>query len=125
MTVSRIDFHHHYVPGELVDELARAGIRGVGGQLLAASPPEGSLSVMDHFEIATAVLSVPIPLTFAGRATARRLARDINEVGARAVADAPDRFGLFAALPLPDTDAALAEPAYALDTLRADAPVPS
>jgi predicted TIM-barrel fold metal-dependent hydrolase len=120
VTAQRIDVHHHYVTAELVEELARAGIHHVGGQPLAPARPEDSLAVMDRYEIAGALLSVPVPLTFPDRDTACRVARSLNEAGARAVADAPDRFGLFAALPLPDVDGALAELEYALDALHAD-----
>ena len=49
-----------------------------------------------------------------------RLTRDANEFGAKMVADCKGRFGLFAALPLPDVKATLREIAYALDTLKAD-----
>ena len=50
----------------------------------------------------------------------RRLARACNEYGAKLVQDHPTRFGLFAAMPLPDVDATLKEIAYAYDTLKAD-----
>jgi len=39
---------------------------------------------------------------------------------ARAASDHPGRFGLFASLPLPDVDGAIAEATYAFDTLGAD-----
>jgi len=48
------------------------------------------------------------------------MARALNAFGAHCVARAPERFGLLAALPLPDVEGALAEIAYAFDTLGAD-----
>jgi predicted TIM-barrel fold metal-dependent hydrolase len=115
----RIDIHHHYVTGELVEELRRIGVHGVGGQPLVPWDPDRSLATMDRHDIASALLSVPVPLP-PDPATARRLARSLNEAGARAVAGAPERFGLLATLPLPDVDGALEELHHALDVLGAD-----
>jgi predicted TIM-barrel fold metal-dependent hydrolase len=113
----KIDVHQHYVTPELVDALARAGIRDVGGQPLAAWQPRDSLAIMDRYEIAAALLSVPVPLSVPDAAG---LARSLNEAGAAAVAQSPGRFGLLATLPLPDVDDALEELEYALDALGAD-----
>jgi predicted TIM-barrel fold metal-dependent hydrolase len=54
------------------------------------------------------------------QAAGRRLARESNEYGARLKADHKGRFGFFAALPMLDTQGALAEIAYSMDTLKAD-----
>jgi 6-methylsalicylate decarboxylase len=113
----RIDVHHHYVTPGLIDALDDVGVHHVGGQPLGATRPQDSLAVMDRYEVASALLSVPIPLTVRDP---RRLARSLNEAGAEAAADAQERFGLLAALPLPDVDGALDELTYALDTLNAD-----
>ena len=43
----------------------------------------------------------------------------VNEFGAAAVQQHPDRFGFFASLPMPDVEASLAEIAYAMDVLNA------
>src|SRR5260221_1419925 len=51
---------------------------------------------------------------------ARRLARRCNELSASLIQRWPDRFGGFAALPLPDVAGALAELAYADDVLNLD-----
>lgn len=50
----------------------------------------------------------------------KQLARACNEYGAKLVQDHPARFGVFAAMPLPDVDATLHEIAYAYDTLNVD-----
>jgi predicted TIM-barrel fold metal-dependent hydrolase len=66
-----------------------------------------------------ALLSIFTPYDVGTPEERRRLARDINEAGAKLVADHPRRFGLLATLPLPDIDASLEEAAYALDHLKA------
>jgi predicted TIM-barrel fold metal-dependent hydrolase len=120
----RIDIHHHFVPQAYKDALIAAG---------SACPPPGfqaplrdwtllrSLEEMDKAAIATSLLSITTPgIDFGNAAAARTLARACNEAGARLVADHQSRFGLFAALPLPDIAASLDEIAYALDVLKAD-----
>jgi predicted TIM-barrel fold metal-dependent hydrolase len=57
---------------------------------------------------------------FGDLAVTRRVARACNDYGARLVQDYPNRFGLFAAMPLPDVEGTLKEIAYAYDTLKAD-----
>ena len=76
---------------------------------------------MDRLGIATSLLSISSPGVYFGDETAARdLAREMNEIGRRAVVDHPGRFGLFASLPLPDVDAAIAEIAYCCDHLDVD-----
>ena len=83
--------------------------------------PRLALAMMDQLNIRTAMLSISSPgVHFGDDAAARKLARSVNEQGARTASDNPGRFGLFAALPLPDIDGAIAEATYALDELKAD-----
>jgi predicted TIM-barrel fold metal-dependent hydrolase len=80
-----------------------------------------SIDDMDRGGVAAAIVSVTNPgLWFGDAAVTRRLARACNDYGAKLVQDHPSRFGLFAAMPLPDVDATLNEIAYAYDTLKAD-----
>lgn len=115
----KIDVHAHYLP-----ESYRAALRAAGHDQPDGFPqiPEWSaaehVAAMDRLGIATSLLSISSPGVFFGDAKAARdLAREMNEAGRRAVVDHPGRFGLFAALPLPDVEASLAEIAHCCDRL--------
>ena len=69
-----------------------------------------------HRDVAAVDLVTRCALRRRGRRRAD-LAREVNEAGRRAVVDHPGRFGLFASLPLPDVDAAMAEIAHCCDHL--------
>jgi 6-methylsalicylate decarboxylase len=114
----RIDMHHHFAPPAWIADVT-------GRPLLQPAntrwTPELSIEDMDKGGVAAAVVSITNPgLWFGDPAQARRLARACNDYGAKLVLDHPTRFGLFAAMPLPDVDATLREIAYAYDTLKAD-----
>lgn len=116
----RIDTHHHVVPPGYAALLADKGLTA-GGQWVPEWSVDTDLALMDTAGIATSILSVSMPgVHFGDDAEARALARRFNELTAEVVKDRPDRFGFFATLTLPDLDGALAETAYALDTLGAD-----
>jgi 6-methylsalicylate decarboxylase len=115
-----IDVHHHYAsPGYL----ASLASRNVGNNLdrFKGDTPEKHIAEMDKSGVATAMLSQYSGFWFGDVAQARRDARDVNEwAAAKMVAPYKNRFGLFAALPLPDADGSLKEIEYAFDTLKAD-----
>lgn len=122
MAAHRIDVHHHFLPPEYVE---RVGPDLIGAQILSGKAPEWtpdlSLQAMDRNGIATAIVSLSTPgLWFGDNDDTVELCRDVNDYASKLVKDYPGRFGMFAALPLPDVDASLKEIAYALDTLKAD-----
>jgi len=98
------------------------GLALVAGTPLPAWTAGSSLDVMDANGIQTAITSLSAPGVHLGGGVdqARALARDCNEFAARMALDHPGRFGSFAVLPMPFTEAACAEACYALDTLGAD-----
>ena len=76
---------------------------------------------MDANGIQTALLSLSCPGVYFGDAgEARDLARRCNEFSAELKDKYPDRFGMFAVLPMPFTELACREAVHALDVLRAD-----
>src|SRR5260221_1069285 len=76
---------------------------------------------MDEAEIDVAITSISTPGVHMGDdSAARDLARRVNELSAKLIQERPDRFGGFAALPLPDVDGALRALEYGLDVLKLD-----
>jgi 6-methylsalicylate decarboxylase len=114
----RIDIHHHFAPPAWVSEVK-------GRPLLQPAntkwTPAQSIEDMDRGGVAVSMISITNPgLWFGDAEVTRKLARACNDYGARLVQDHPTRFGLFAAMPLPDVEATLKEIAYAYDTLKVD-----
>lgn len=111
----RIDVHHHYVPEAYIAAMKANKIRPVDWSI------QKSLEEMEMSGIATGMISPPPPgITFGDTAIRRKLARDINEAGAKMVSDRPTRFRLLATLPFASIEDSLTEIAYAFDTLKAD-----
>jgi predicted TIM-barrel fold metal-dependent hydrolase len=118
----RIDVHHHILPPNYVDIV---GDDRIGPLILAGKTPEWtpqmSIEAMDRNGIQTALTSISAPgLWFGDSQETIDLCRHCNEYAADLSRDHPDRFGVFASLPLPDVDASLKEIAFALDELKAD-----
>jgi predicted TIM-barrel fold metal-dependent hydrolase len=116
-----IDVHHHFVRpfyfAENRDRIAAVG----GGRIIPAYfswTPEQSLRAMDEHGVTTAVLSLSSWL--GDRESATGTAHRVNEYGADLARSHRGRFGLFAAIPLPDTEASLREIEYAYGVLEAD-----
>jgi 6-methylsalicylate decarboxylase len=83
--------------------------------------PQWTLEQMDKAGVRSSVVSMTSPGIWWGNdEEGRTWARVCNEFGAQLARDFSGRFGMFAAIPLPDTEGSLREVAYALDTLKLD-----
>ncbi len=122
MTRLRIDVHCHFMPDFYREALIAAGQSRPDG--IAALPDwceDDMLRAMDDLGIERAYLSISSPgVHFGDDSAARKLARRVNEEGARLVRAYPGRFGFFASTPLPDVAGTLDEIAFAFDELGAD-----
>ncbi len=117
----RIDVHHHVLPKFYRETLKKvSSITSMFGVMLPDWTLEAHLEVMDRNKIAVGMASIPAGFYYESNEFARDLARQCNEFLARMRSEHPTRFGAFAALPVPDVDAALTEATYALDTLGLD-----
>ena len=114
---SRIDVHHHfYAPEYLASAPEFQHLPPVKAWTL-----QRTIEEMDKNQVGTGMLSLSPPGIHHGPVDAnRKLARAINEHAAKLRQQYPTRFGHFASIPLPDVEGALAEIAYAMDTLKAD-----
>ena len=115
-----VDLHQHVIPGFYWEASNEDG-HAAGG----INPPrwslDGAIAYLDEAGIDVAVPSISTPgVHFGDDRAARRLARRVNEYLAEIRRDRPDRFGGFAALPLPDVDGALEQIEYAFDVLGLD-----
>ena len=119
-----IDVHHHHIPPFYLAENRERITASFGGMLTPAWntwTPEDAIKAMDDSGVATAILSLTTPGVWFGNAQeARKTARRVNEYAADLGRAYPGRFGLFAALPLPDQEGSLREIEYALDVLHAN-----
>jgi predicted TIM-barrel fold metal-dependent hydrolase len=115
-----IDVHHHILP-EIFWRATNDAHNPVGGITPAPWSKESTLSFMDDAGIDVAITCISTPGVHMGDdAAARDLALRVNEIGAELIQERPDRFGGFAALPLPDVDGALRALEYGLDVLKLD-----
>jgi len=122
--VRLIDVHHHFVPPFYLEENLDRLAASWGGAL---SPPwfgwspAASMEAMDRAGIERSILSISSPgVWFGDLAESRTLARRVNEHASRLRDDHPDRYGLFASIPLPDVEGSLKEIEHAFDVLEAD-----
>jgi 6-methylsalicylate decarboxylase len=120
-----IDTHHHiYPPNYTKTNLERLVSDSVALPVSAYTSwtPGTSIEAMEKAGIATAISSITSPGIWFGDGVekARARARECNEFGASMARDFPGRFGMFAAIPLPDIEGSLREIEYALDTLKLD-----
>jgi aminocarboxymuconate-semialdehyde decarboxylase len=115
-----VDLHQHVIP-DFYWEASNEDGNAAGG----INPPrwslDGAIAYLDEAGIDVAVPSISTPgVHFGDDQAARTLARRVNEYLADIRRNRPDRFGAFAALPLPDIEGSLEQLEYALDVLELD-----
>jgi predicted TIM-barrel fold metal-dependent hydrolase len=117
-----IDTHHHFYPPKFTAELVKRWKETDSQKALRTNwSPKFSLDQMDQEGVETAIGSLTAPGVWLGNdEEGRAWARQSNEYGAQLIKDNPGRFGMWAAIPLPDIDGSLREMEYALDTLKLD-----
>src|SRR5262252_3988375 len=120
-----VDTHHHIYPPRYATANLKRIMEDSGGALPASAftnwSPRLALEQMDKAGVRSAVASMTSPgIWWNNGEEGRSWARDCNEFGAQMARDFPGRFGMFAAIPLPDIEGSVREISYALDTLKLD-----
>src|SRR5205823_723951 len=109
-----VDLHHHVIP-DFYWEASNEDGSAAGGITPSRWTLDGAIAYLDEARIDVAVASISTPGVHLGDdAAGRDLAREANEYLAGLKRDRPDRFGAFAAMPLPpvDTSRAIAKLHY-------------
>jgi predicted TIM-barrel fold metal-dependent hydrolase len=115
------DTHHHINPPFYEAYTKKNGYDNVYGLPHPKWSPDLMLHWMDEANIERAVMSISTPgIHFGSDAESREMSRKCNHYMADLIKKYPNRLGAFATLPLPDTDGAVKELRYALDTLKLD-----
>jgi predicted TIM-barrel fold metal-dependent hydrolase len=139
--IGKIDVHNHFVPPsyaqgssstkngtqhlELMAD-TKTVVADTGGDPSGWQTPawttDSAKELMQKTGISTTILSLTAPGVEVLEGEAQlKLAREVNEYAAKLRDQNPQQFGFFAALPsLLNTEAAIAEIEYSLDTLKAD-----
>lgn len=121
-TKDKIDVHHHVYPPVYTEALQRAG-GDPSGWFVPKWTLEADHDLCERVGIATSILSctAPGPDIETDAKAAQKLARACNEFNAGIRDTHPQQYGFFASIPnLLNTEAAIEEMKYALDTLHAD-----
>ena len=119
----RIDVHQHLLPPEYVAALTEQGMAAWAypAFIPGGGSMDSAIAMMDENRIATGIVSLSAPgLAVWDDAEASTLACKVNEAAADLVKARPDRFGMFAAVPLPDIDGSLEAIRHAYDDLQTD-----
>lgn len=117
-----VDFHAHPVTDEFRTSMDYLGINPIAedGFPLPKWSVDEHLDFMKNSGIDYTVLSVPAPHIHNGdNRKSRNAARKINLSVAEICKSHSDKFGFASCVPLPDTEGAVAETAYAMDELGA------
>jgi 6-methylsalicylate decarboxylase len=119
-----VDTHHHIYPPRYVEanlQRLMGDTRALPASAYTSWSPKLAIEQMDKANVRAAIVSMTSPgVWWNDNEQGRLWARECNEFGAGMARDYPGRFGMFAALPLPDTEGSLREIAHAIDTLKLD-----
>jgi len=119
--MQRIDVHHHLLPRFYVEAQLAAGITGSAYRGFPQWSPESSLALMNRLQIEKAILSYTSPgFWFGDQEQTNLLVKQANDYLSELSSKYPDRFGGFAAMPLPHIDSTLNEISRAFDQLGMD-----
>jgi predicted TIM-barrel fold metal-dependent hydrolase len=122
--VRSIDVHHHIYPPRYQAENYQRFVENTGPGSAAVSANwsiSRAVEKMDQAGVGVAINSISSPGVWFDDGEAGRVrARECNEFGAQLIRDFPGRFGMFAAIPLPDTEGSLRELDHAFEVLKFD-----